>query len=734
VISAAALAGTALPGSALPAGASPSWRIVASQNASTAQDNFIDAVTCTSTTDCWAAGDYFNGTNDQTLVEHFDGTAWSVVTSPNTSTMQDNFLVGVSCPAAANCWAAGYYLTAAGARTLIERYNGTSWSIVNSPNRSTTKDDFLVGVTCAAPGTCWAVGDYSTGSRYQTLIEHFNGTVWDIAGSANTSAIQDNVLSGVACASTINCWAGGSYRIGATEQTLIEHFDGAAWRILKSPNTRASQHNELRALSCTSTTNCWAAGDYFAGTYYQTLIERYTGSSWSVANSQDTSPTQDNVLNSVVCTSSMNCWATGDYFSGTRDQTLIERYNGTGWKIVASPNTDPMQDNVIIGVTCTSAASCWAAGIYDDGTNAHTLIEHLDASRWTIDLSPNVRTPADSRLRAVTCASTARCWAVGDYSGVSNIQTLIEQYDGTAWSMAIAPDTAAAQDNVLNSVACTSTTSCWAAGYYNNDTNNQTLIEWYNGTAWSVFKSPNTNATQNNALVSVTCRSAADCWAAGHYNNGTYNQTLIEHFNGKAWSIISSPNIGTARNNQLAAITCTTATNCWAVGAYNGGSDAQTLIEHFNGAGWTIVSSPNTSTGQRNLLLSVTCAATTDCWSAGYYNNGTRDQTLIEHFNGTAWKVERSPDTSSTQNNQLRSVTCAATGDCLAAGVYNNGSQARTLVEHFNGAAWSIAGSPNTSTSQDNLLLGVACASTGNCWATGYYNSGTNVQTLVERG
>jgi hypothetical protein len=66
----------------------------------------------------------------------------------------------------------------------------------------------------------------------------------------------------------------------------------------------------------------------------------------------------------------------------------------------------------------------------------------------------------------------------------------------------------------------------------------QTLVEHWDGTNWSVVTSPNTSAQQYNEFESVTCTSASDCWGVGEYYSNAY-QTLIEHWDGISWS----PNI-----------------------------------------------------------------------------------------------------------------------------------------------------------------------------------------------
>src|SRR4029077_539499 len=103
--------------------------------------------------------------------------------SPNTSITQENFLNDVACVSASDCWAVGDYYTSSASQTLIERWDGSSWAIVSSPNTSATQFNVLYGVTCASASDCWAVGDYYTGNT-QTLIERWDGRSWAILSSA----------------------------------------------------------------------------------------------------------------------------------------------------------------------------------------------------------------------------------------------------------------------------------------------------------------------------------------------------------------------------------------------------------------------------------------------------------------------------------------------------------------------------------------------------------------------
>src|SRR6185436_18108734 len=121
----------------------------------------------------------------------------------------------------------------------------------------------------------------------------------------------------------------------------------------------------------------------------------------------------------------------------------------------------------------------------------------------------------------------------------------------------------------------------------------QTLVERWNGTAWSVVPSPNPG-TSSNELYGVAAVSANDVWAVGRYYNGTAYRTLVEHWDGTAWSVVDSLNLGTY-DNELYDVAVVSANDVWVVGAYlvsrNGYYPAQTLVEHWDGSAWSVVPS-----------------------------------------------------------------------------------------------------------------------------------------------
>lgn len=357
------------------------------------------------------------------------------------------------------------------------------------------------------------------------------------------------------------------------------------------------------------------------------------------------------------------------------------------WTIVPSPN--PIGGGILSDVTCVGVSDCWAVG-YDN--SGHTLIERNPGSGWVIVTSPNPADSLSSSLSAVTCVTTSDCWTVGSYNisssgGCCVSKTLIEQYNGSSWTMVSSPSPGT-DINELRGVACVNANKCWAFGDYYTFTAGieQAFIEQFSGGSWAVVG----NGVSKAFLGRATClTSLIDCWVVGTSFGppactSTTECTLIEHNTGNGWIIVPSPNVPTAADNGLGGVTCVSAGNCWAVGAYvNSVGGVATLTEHYDGSGWTIVPSPNAPKG-RSYLSDVSCASATDCWAVGEHGRfPSSPRTLIEHYTGGAWVIVKSAS-ASTQSNNLSGVKCVRIRVCWAVGSFRDtaSSVTKTLIEH----------------------------------------------------
>ncbi len=350
---------------------------------------------------------------------------WSVVPSPSPGSTSS--LQGVSCVSAAACTAVGSYATSGASETLVESWNGTSWSVVPSPSPGAGPGDVLAGVSCVSAAACTAVGYYAirVGRHYMTLVESWNGTSWSVVPSPNYGS-GGNSLQGVSCVSAAACTAVGSYASNGKQRTLIESWNGTSWSVVPSPNP-AGDHIDLYGVSCVSAAACTAVGA--AGG--RTLVESWNGTTWSVVPSPTLQPASS--LRGVSCVSAAACTAVGAHGSARGNRTLVESWNGVSWSVVPSPSRGS-GGSYLYGVSCASAAACTAAGSHatSSGSTDRTLVESWNGVSWSVVPSFS-RGSGGSYLYGVSCASAAACIAAGYYTtSGSTDTTLIES--GTAAS------------------------------------------------------------------------------------------------------------------------------------------------------------------------------------------------------------------------------------------------------------------------------------------------------------
>ena len=374
----------------------------------------------------------------------------------------------------------------------------------------------LHGVSCVNATTCFAVGE-SLGTvigQSRTLVERWNGKTWSIVPSPNPAGARYATLFGISCSSPTNCFAVGiQITPGATANTaLIERWNGKTWSIVASPSlsSSATDSTYLYGVSCPSATFCVAAGSLYVAdkngsvTAFKTVVEQWNGSKWSVVSTAPPPGSTGARLYAASCTSPNNCIAVGDQNLKVRppgsfadgSATLTERWNGKAWSAVASPSPTIGSGATLLSVSCTSTTNCLAAGQYAEGGVGATglLTERWNGKSWSL-LPPHPPNRAYSWLSSVSCAGTTSCMATGYFAtsrfNAKGSATLVERWNGTAFSLVSSPK--AAFYNTLDGVSCVSATVCIAVGHSaaGGASANTTLAEQWNGTKWSTVPSPN---------------------------------------------------------------------------------------------------------------------------------------------------------------------------------------------------------------------------------------------------
>jgi hypothetical protein len=321
-------------------------------------------------------------------VMHWNGTTWIKVTSPSPGPTR-NSLSAVTAVSPSDAWAAGYYYTSTGLeKTLVLHWNGTAWTKVTSPSPGPTRNS-LSAVTAVSPSDIWAVGGYATTSSgaARTLVLHWNGTAWTKVASPNPGSGSN--LQGVSALSPSDAWAAGSYTTSTgAYRTLVLHWNGTAWTKVASPNPSSGINSiYFGAVSALSPSDAWAAGYYYLpGAAAKTLVLHWNGTAWTKVASPNPG-SGGSTLNAVSALSPSDAWAVGGYFTTAPGSTFVLHWNGTAWTKVASPNpsSDPASGgNFLNAVSALSPSDAWAVGVYYTSTGpGKTLVLHWNGTAWT---------------------------------------------------------------------------------------------------------------------------------------------------------------------------------------------------------------------------------------------------------------------------------------------------------------------------------------------------------------
>ena len=317
-------------------------------------------VTAVSATDGWAVGGNGNG-----VVQRFNGTGWSVTASPDLFDGGANtwaILSGVDSVSASSAFAVGRATGAGGTgqSAVALRWNGSAWSRLAVPRPAGT-DTALAAVKEFSPSDVWAVGDTSASIAFKgTLAMHYNGTAWTTA-STPSPGTKNNTLTSIDGTAAGDVWAVG-YTLNLpygnrVRQSVILHWNGAAWTQVASPNDGSTYLYDVAALS---PADAWAVGNGSAGAF----VLRWNGTAWNTAPAP---PLRS--LSSVTARSSQDVWVAG---SDANDAPALAHWTGSGWSVTPVTVTGGVGLPLLSQVTVVNATTEWVVGSQWDGTTGQS--------------------------------------------------------------------------------------------------------------------------------------------------------------------------------------------------------------------------------------------------------------------------------------------------------------------------------------------------------------------------
>jgi hypothetical protein len=358
--------------SVAPAQAAATWTRVASSNRGTVASVLQDVVMVPGTSTAWAVGYSYdsNLAANRTMTQRFNGTSWSIVSSVNASATGYSQLNRVDATSTSNVWAIG---------SIVERYNGTNWVAMSSPAGVA-----LRGLDVVSPSEVWVAG-YSGSAA--TVTQWKNGT-WTTRYTQASTGRHLTVFEAIAVDASGQVWAVGWDRDydapGRPVSSLVVHFNGTSWTREATPNP--ANRNTLMDVVALANGEVFAVGvaqdTSGGGITPRSLMLRRTGGTWSsLTVPKGETGSQDQLL-SVAAVSSTSVWSVGYYSSpssGLYEPLLVHwtTNGGAGTLAVSHPSPALTVSALASGVSATSAGNLWAAGYTSppSGGNATLILK-----------------------------------------------------------------------------------------------------------------------------------------------------------------------------------------------------------------------------------------------------------------------------------------------------------------------------------------------------------------------
>jgi photosystem II stability/assembly factor-like uncharacterized protein len=543
-------------------------------------DSSLAAISCPSVTTCYVVGSLLVlGTTD-------GGATWTEQSAPTNQALYRSGLPllapfdAITCPSTTVCFAMG------SGSYMVTRDAGRTWTddegLVNgrAVRQGGGYGPFGDSITCPSTTMCVTNGTVETksdGPRSEISLTTDSGATWVTERIPKSIGVSD-----VSCLSTSRCFAlGGGGATRATEfgAILASSNGGKSWDTSRyspgpqGPGTIACTTRKtcmiieqgsngvvettdagrvwstrswsagifgFNDVACPSTTSCYAA------TGNGILATRDSGSSWQ----WQTLPANALGASAITCPSVSTCYAVIGTTTQNVGEVVATTNSGSTWTVVTSR---PVSD-----ITCPSTTTCYAIGVYPSAGGSPEVT--TDSGR-TWKVAPSL--PDNAELTAVGCGSVSSCYALGMSGGLATTDS------GNTWTSEILP---AGIEPVLEGMACATAITCVAVGQnvincvYLQCEENGTLaavVTRDGGARWNGYAVP-----ANDSLNAVACPSEGACYAVGFLGSAQ------PYLGGGSGVIVSSNDLGVDWSNQplpplageLTSISCPSVTTCFAVG------------------------------------------------------------------------------------------------------------------------------------------------------------------------
>ena len=356
---------------------------------------------------------------------------------------------------------------------------------------------------------------------------------------------------------------------------------------------------------------------------------------------------------------------------------------------------------VVNSLSCGSPGNCSAVGFYRSSAGPQGfVVSQVDGVWETFEDVPGLvaANAGNARVTSVSCASPGNCSAVGTYkSGILYQVFVVSQVDGVWDTFEDVPGLVAANTggNVnVNSVSCGSVGNCSAGGYYySTDFGTRAFVVSQVDGVWQTFEDVPGQVLSGSVVMSVSCASAGNCSAGGYHAADTGYQAFVVSQVAGTWGTLEDvadlAAVNTGNYSQVNSVSCASAGNCSAGGHYYTDSGQQAfVVSQVDGAWQTFEDVPGlvaVNPAGESDVRSVSCASAGNCSAGGYYylNDSGNQAFVVSQVDGVWQTFEDVPGLVAVNisgNARITSVSCATAGNCSAGGIYADANGVQAFV------------------------------------------------------
>jgi hypothetical protein len=351
--------------------------------------------------------------------------AWTIESTPSPMSATGSSLNRISCPNQEWCMAVGYYLNSSGVQSTFAAHREGVYKAETPPNPVGEKPE-LLGVSCPTTEFCMAVGRYFSSELPLEIADE-----WTKAGGWKTQTLTmpsggfASELGNVSCPTSSECMAVGDYHDSAGEHYLAQHWVGSAWTAETPPSPTTDSFPGLTSVDCPEIEECMVAGETKDSSgVFVPASDEWKSNVWKIQTPLHSGSDSKYLFDGVSCPETIKeCVGVGSYANATsKVETLAEEWRSSTWEYQITQNNGVPSE--LISVYCSpTIKECIAVG----SGEGFTLGEELSAGKWLLLTTANETGSTADELNGVSCETLKHCFAVGSYTKSGKTWSLAER-------------------------------------------------------------------------------------------------------------------------------------------------------------------------------------------------------------------------------------------------------------------------------------------------------------------